>query len=153
MTPHQTIAARVKQLRKGRGWSAQHLADQMAAEGIAWDRSIVANLENGRRASVSVEEFLVLAFVLDVAPVHLLVPVDAEETTPYRVVPERLPAGSWFVRAWFRGRTPIGGVDPKRYFAEVPDIEWEPPASQWTPENIEAASAATTEARKAAGRS
>jgi hypothetical protein len=109
----------------------------MTAAGVKWDRSIVTNLELGRRAGVSVEELFALAYVLSVAPVHLLVPIDAEEVTPYRVTPVGNPFGAWFVRAWVRGQTPIGHVDARRYFAEVPEREWEPPASMWTPETIE----------------
>lgn len=147
LTPHRTIAQRVKNLRQRRGLSAQRLADRLAGVGIPWDRSIVANLENGRRAAVSVEEFLALAYVLDVAPVHLLVPIDATQVTPYRVVPEGNPVGAWFARAWVRGQTAVGGVNAKNYFAEVPDVEWAPPSTQWTPEIVEAQSEATQRAR------
>lgn len=44
----------------------------MAKVGIRWDRSIVANLDLGRRATVSVDELLALATVLDCSPWALL---------------------------------------------------------------------------------
>lgn len=127
LKPHEVIADRVKALRKGRGWSAERLAEAMAAVGIPWTRVVVTKLETGRRPGVSVEELFALAFVLDVAPVHLLVPIDAEAKAPYRVTPEVDPAAAWYVRRWIRGEHPITGVDKRRYFAEIPEDEWRPP--------------------------
>ena len=47
-----------------------------------WTRIVVTKLETGRRQSVSVEELLALAYVLNVAPVHLLVPWDDDAALP-----------------------------------------------------------------------
>jgi hypothetical protein len=105
----------------------------MAGVGVPWDRSVVANLENGRRSGVSVQEWLALAYVLSVQPVHLLVPIDATEDTPYQLVPKGRPSNALPVRAWIRGQTIIGAVDPRRYFSEVPEVEWQEPANwPWT---------------------
>ncbi|WP_446218280.1 helix-turn-helix domain-containing protein [Micromonospora sp. IBHARD004] len=136
LTPHRVIAERMKALRKKRGWSAAHLALEMKKAGIPWDRSIVASLELGRRATVTVEELLALSYVLSVAPVHLLVPpVGVEDRTPYQVVPngpggpDSVLAGSppypAVVRAWIRGQLPMG--DPRSFFEEVPPSELAPP--------------------------
>lgn len=75
-TATDVIAQRVRELRNKRGWSAQRLAEEMAAIGWPWERMVVTKLENGRRQSVSVEEWLALAYLLDVAPIHLLIPLD-----------------------------------------------------------------------------
>ena len=96
----------------------------MAREGIKWNRSIVANLEGGRRGSVSVEELLTLAYVLDVAPTHLLVPL--EEGICYHFTPERF-APTGVVREWVRGRQPLASANARLFFSEVPDKEWNPP--------------------------
>jgi transcriptional regulator with XRE-family HTH domain len=117
-TPTALVAARVRELRDGRGWSAQRLADELTQVGINWDRSIVANLESGRRATVSVEELLALAYVFGVAPVHILVPTDDR---PYPVVPtDERPTRQ--VRAWIRGKEAL--KDERTYFIEVPADEW-----------------------------
>jgi transcriptional regulator with XRE-family HTH domain len=117
-TPSALVGARMRELRDGRGWSAQRLADELAQVGIKWDRSIVANLESGRRASVSVEELLALAYVFGVAPVHLLVPVDER---PYPIVPtDEYPTSR--VRAWVRGEQSLKGE--RTYDTEVPPDEW-----------------------------
>jgi hypothetical protein len=104
--------------------SAQQLAERVSRFGIAWDRSIVANLETGRRAVLSVEEMLALAVVLDVAPVHLLVPtVDDQE--PYLVTPQASPVATrGQVRHWVRGFCELPGRDPRKYFTEVPMNEF-----------------------------
>src|SRR5438105_11407018 len=83
--PTAVIAAKVFELRKGRGWSADELAVRMTAAGIAWTRLVVTKLETGRRKSVSVEELLALAYVLDVAPLHLMIPWD--DDAPCQVTP------------------------------------------------------------------
>lgn len=66
-------------MRKDRGWSAQRLADEMKATGIPWERSVVANIENGRRPTVSVSELLALGVILNVSPLALLLPQRADE--------------------------------------------------------------------------
>jgi hypothetical protein len=123
------------------------LAAELQAVGIPWNRMIVTNFESPdgkRRNAVTVEEFLALAYVLSVQPAHLLVPIDASETTPYAITPAGSghSIGAHMARAWFRGLTPVAEVEAKRYFTEVPDAEWSPPAGQWTPGNVAAQSAA-----------
>jgi transcriptional regulator with XRE-family HTH domain len=128
LSPHRVIAERMKELRSKRGWSAAHLATEMTKAGVAWDRSIVANLELGRRATVSVEELFALAYVLSVAPVHLVVPPldrDADEPRVNVVPTVALDPGR--AREWIRGELPLG--DPRVYFAEVPPEEVQEPYS------------------------
>lgn len=113
------IAQRVRELRTGRGWSAERLAEEMTQRaGVDWQRMVVVKLETGRRQELSVRELLALAYVFDVAPVHLLIPTD-DDSDPYPVTPKvtvrRGPA-----RAWIRGLRPLPSTDERRYFAEVP---------------------------------
>lgn len=101
-TAHRVIAERVKQLRNDHGWSAQRLGEELTRIGVAWDRSIVANFESGRRPFVTVEELFALAYVLGVTPVDLLVPDDAADDMPYQVAPEAT-ASTAAVRDWIAG--------------------------------------------------
>ncbi|MFS2291722.1 MAG: helix-turn-helix transcriptional regulator [Actinomadura sp.] len=122
-TPTEIIAARIRALRQSRGMSAQALADRCAELGLPdLKRQAITNLENGRRAMVTVEELLVLALALEVAPVHLLLnPEDEQE--PYQVAPGTMaPSGE--VRAWVRGMAPLGGVNLRNFYGEVPRTEW-----------------------------
>ncbi len=140
---HRVIAKRVKELRKGRGWSAQRLSGELKAVGIAWDRSIVANFESGRRPYVTVEELLALAYVLSVAPVHMIVPpLSSEELTPtnrgdppysYAITPTVRFAPTAAVRDWIRGLRTVGEVDPRLFFSQVPPEEFSVKASPEDP--------------------
>jgi transcriptional regulator with XRE-family HTH domain len=113
----------MREIRDKRNWSGQRLAQEMTKVGVPWDRSIVANLEYGRRPFVTVEELLALAYVFQVAPVHLLVPLGDEfyAVTPHHVVL------SGRAREWIRGTHRLPSADPRLWASETPAEEWEPP--------------------------
>jgi len=120
VAPVQALARRVREVRTVRGWSAQELAQRCDALGMpALDRSTIANIESGRRQRVGVDELLVLALALGVAPVHLLVPLDEQW---YAVTPGRV-TGTSRVREWLRGNYPIHGADPGDPTARLADRE------------------------------
>ena len=125
VAPTQAVAGRVREVRDRRRMSAARLADEMTRVGIRWDRNTVAKLETGRRANVSVAELLALAVVLDVAPVHLLVPPDAWDDEGgeqlYQITPTRAEPAST-VRAWVRGM-PLPGSDLRNFVSQVPEHE------------------------------
>jgi transcriptional regulator with XRE-family HTH domain len=82
------VARRVRELRRARGWSAQYLADRLREldpSTVLGTRDVIANLETGRRPTVSFDEVLLLAFALDEPPSALVVP-HADEA-PLRVGP------------------------------------------------------------------
>ncbi|MFC5182833.1 helix-turn-helix domain-containing protein [Actinomadura harenae] len=118
------VARRVRELREKRGWSAQRLADEMASAGVPWKRIVVTKLENSRRQSVSLAEVLTLAYVLDVAPVHLIIPTEGAD--PYPITPDRFVRPA-VAREWIRGRMALDSQDPRLYFSEVPLKEWTAP--------------------------
>ena len=92
------IAGEVKRWRDRREMSAQQLADACEALGHPIPRSVIANLESGRRETISVPEVVVLAKALEVSPVQLLYPlgVDPEvEALPGRTV-DTEAAMRWF---------------------------------------------------------
>lgn len=127
----------MRELRSRHGWTGQRLAEEMTKVGISWDRSVVTALETGRRQSVSVEELLALAYVLSVAPVHLLVPPVSQEQlraarSLYAVAP-RAAAPTAVIREWIRGRAPIGNTDARMYFGEAPVDEFTAPKWEPTP--------------------
>jgi transcriptional regulator with XRE-family HTH domain len=120
MTPTEVVAAQVRQLRRKRDWTAAELAAKMTEVGIPWDRSLVSRLETGTRENITLVEVLALAAVLNVAPIHLFVPVDSRieyEVTPNWTID--VPA----VRRWVRGQAPLPGADGERFFAEEPREE------------------------------
>ena len=102
-----------------RGMSQQGLAERMNQLGARTDRSVVAKVESGRRA-ISLEDVFRYALALDVAPVHLIVPIDSTE--PIHLAPN-LEAAPHEVRAWIRGFRPML-QDPRVYFSRVPRSEF-----------------------------
>lgn len=107
-TPAAVVASRVKELRKDKGWSAADLVAKCEARGLTGlTRSIVANLESGRRAYVTVEELFTFATVFDVPPPMLYIPLEDEQfaVTPNTVV------SPWRVLRWIRGEEPLTQED------------------------------------------
>ena len=147
--PSDHIASRVRALRNRRGWSAERLAQACADVGMPQlNRSVIANIESRRRGQLTVEEFLTLAYLLDVAPVHLLVPTEVDESVDverYMATPDRFLSVPQ-ARAWIRGDWCPPGCDPRTYFAEVPADEFRP--GRPTPETITRRGAALDPERK-----
>lgn len=84
------VMGRVVAYRKQRKMSAAKLADACTAAGHPISRAVLASLENGRRASVGVDDLLAFAHVLDVPVLELLYGVDALDAPS----PLALPVGS-----------------------------------------------------------
>lgn len=93
-----TIAREVRRHRQARGMSAQQLADKCAEVGMPLQRTVISNIENGRRGNVSVAEVLVLAAALEVPPAALIFPAGYAEAVEY--LPGRaaapLEAADWW---------------------------------------------------------
>ncbi|MFC8429874.1 helix-turn-helix domain-containing protein [Streptomyces sp. NPDC057253] len=97
-----TIAGEVRRHRLAQGLSAQQLAERCAQIGMPIQRSVLANLESGRRTTVNVAEVLVLAHALKVPPGVLIFPVGHVTHT------EVLPDGATepgFAIEWLAGRS------------------------------------------------
>ncbi len=120
VSPLGRIAEMVKTLRKDRGWSAEKLAQLMTAAGVPWERMVVTKLELGKRQTITVEEWLALSYVLEISPVHLLVPYEADDI-PYRAIPAGRPYSSAEMRRWVAGEDTLEGVDIIRVASHVPE--------------------------------
>lgn len=98
------LAAGVRRYRKLRGMSAQQLSDRCGELGLDISRATLADLENGRRATFTVPELLVLSRALDVPPVVLLFSLGTEATA--EIAPgESLP--TWDAVKWFSGEAKL----------------------------------------------
>ncbi|MGY5034335.1 helix-turn-helix domain-containing protein [Streptomyces sp. 900116325] len=94
----RTIAQEVRRHRQAQGMSAQQLADACDRLGANLPRTVISNIENGRRGNVTVAEVSVLAEALQVAPTALVFPVgyaDEVEHLPGRTV-SPLEATDWW---------------------------------------------------------
>jgi transcriptional regulator with XRE-family HTH domain len=88
--------------------SAQQLADRTAEIGMPIPRSVLANLESGRRETVSVAEVLVLAAALNVSPIELMCPVGFDKQT--EMLPGRMMDPLSAMR-WFAGEMKLDVTD------------------------------------------
>jgi transcriptional regulator with XRE-family HTH domain len=124
-TISDAIARRIRELRKLRGgMTVAELAERCRAAGCQTLTTQAIYKLEGQRVSraprpVTVDELLILAYVLDVAPVHLIAGLGDE---PVLVSPE-WTVGATGARAWIRGQAPIEGGDRKAFEATVPDSE------------------------------
>lgn len=106
-TISEVIAARVRKYRRERGWSVRQLAEKCAEAGaVTLTQASITNIERGLTASsgrgsraVSVTELFSLAFVMEVPPVMLMLPVG--EHNQFEVCPgltmEPLMTLNWMV--------------------------------------------------------
>lgn len=132
-SPSEVLAELLRAIRGRQGLSAQDVAETVRRMGGTLDRAAISKIEGGRRG-VSLDEALLLAAALQVAPVHLLLP--REDDAPVRVVPAA-SVSTAHARRWFRGIEPLPAASDRIYRTEVPDSEWQP-ARQSTPEEIRA---------------
>ena len=132
MTVSDEVAARVRQWRKRRGWKPADLAARCAELGAAdLTENIIENIESRSRRGgtrrprpVTVDELLVLALALDIAPVHLL--AGMEDQAPCPVTPSvsvRAVVARRWVRGWPWSEGLPGYTDRKRYLGAIPDGE------------------------------
>jgi transcriptional regulator with XRE-family HTH domain len=107
----ETVGRRVGEVRRDLGWSVEQLAERCAQAGAP---QLTVNalyvIESGRkekatgrrRRHVTVDELLLLAVALGVAPVDLLVPSTVADDAPVNVAPEvTTTAGA--AREWIGG--------------------------------------------------
>jgi transcriptional regulator with XRE-family HTH domain len=68
----EVIRRRVKETRRVRGLTAAQLAERLAAIGVPHlNRAVLANYENARRTSLTVEELFAIAYALNTTPIEL----------------------------------------------------------------------------------
>ncbi|WP_328956058.1 helix-turn-helix domain-containing protein [Kitasatospora purpeofusca] len=96
------VADALRARREELGLTAQDVADACSVLGYPIPRSVIANLENGRRASVGLAEILILAEVLGVPPITMLFPLGTAPTI--EVLPGR-EVSMWDAVAWVTGES------------------------------------------------
>jgi transcriptional regulator with XRE-family HTH domain len=132
MTVSDEVAARVRQWRKRRGWKPADLAARCAELGAPdLTENIIENIESRSRRGgtkrprpVTVDELLVLALALDIAPVNLL--ADTDDQAPCQVTPAvsvRAVVARRWMRGWPQSEGLPGITDSKRYLGATPDSE------------------------------
>lgn len=116
------IAQRVKTLRTTARLSGPALASEMNEQGIPWNRTTVAKLETGRRESLTVQELLALALVLDVPPVSLIADPRRDELIP---VAEGVEVEPWEALLWMTGAGTLDLEPGHAAYQGEADLIWE----------------------------
>jgi transcriptional regulator with XRE-family HTH domain len=133
------VGGRVAQFRKQRGLTAQQLSVQLRDRlGVDLKRTVIGNLESGYRRTISYAEILALAYVLEVPPLVLMVPIGTDDFQPLPEVSEE----PWESATWITGEglppacedpTPemvdryLGHMDYLRLYRQHTDL-----IGQWT---------------------
>ncbi|KOG29553.1 DNA-binding protein [Streptomyces viridochromogenes] len=112
------VAEQMRQARKAAGLTVAEAAQACAELGLAVPKTTITNLETGRRTSIDLAEFLVLAEVYKVPPISLLFPLDTDASVA--VLPDR-EVPTWEAVAWFTGETPLAEPAPQGSAREVLD--------------------------------
>ncbi|WP_435178881.1 helix-turn-helix domain-containing protein [Actinacidiphila sp. bgisy145] len=118
MTPTQwpaaltaRIAHGLREARKAAGLTMGDVARGCAERGLAEiTEHSLKNLETGRKSSLAIADFLVLADVLGVPPVTLLFPLGTSAAV--EVLPGR-QVSTWDALAWFTGEAPTSQPAPE----------------------------------------
>jgi transcriptional regulator with XRE-family HTH domain len=139
------VAREVRRYRKMRGMSTERLAARCAELGSPIHRSVLANLESGRRENITVPDLVTLGRALGVPPILLLYPVGYADTV--EVLPGR-EVHPWDGIRWFTGEIPDldGGQDDRSSPISLFSLH-HTFVSQWSREQ-EAAAAAMKAARE-----
>lgn len=117
----KVFASRVKAVRERQRLHQEDVVRRLEDEyGVQMDRATLARIERGQRG-ISLDEALLLAAVLQVAPLHLLVDT---EGTPL-LIGTQVTASAEEARAWIRGDAPLPGGDSRTFYTEVPASQWE----------------------------
>lgn len=124
-TPSDLIAQRVREIRKLRGMTVAQLAERCQSAGMTrLTTQALYKLEGQREKrstrQVTVDELLVLAYCLDIAPVHLIAGLD--DDVPLPVSPDWTVSATG-ARMWIRGMSPVAGGDKQLYATTVPPSE------------------------------
>jgi len=99
------VSDAVRRFRTERGMSAQDVSDACASLGHSIPRTVVSNLENGRRSGVDLSEVLVLAKVLGVPPIALIIPPGLAGSV--EILPgQEMPTSD--ALEWFSAELPFG---------------------------------------------
>lgn len=100
------VAQAIREARKAAGLTMGDVAQGCADRGFAEiTEHSLKNLELGRKSSLALADFVVLADVLDVPPITLLFPLGTSATV--EALPGRATS-TWNALAWFTGETPLG---------------------------------------------
>jgi transcriptional regulator with XRE-family HTH domain len=133
-TPSETVAHRVREIRRKRDLTVVQLAERCAELDMpGLTAQAIFNIETTRpgrpQRPVSVDELIALAVALNVFPRDLLAPVNdgwppghGQSFTVAATGSIEVPRGEF--RQWVSGERPLPDQDERLVYAELPPDEW-----------------------------
>jgi transcriptional regulator with XRE-family HTH domain len=127
-TPSETVAYRVREIRRKRDMTVVQLAERCAELDMpGLTAQSLFNIETTRpgrpQRPVSVDELVAIAIALDVFPRDLLAPVnDGPSWSVAATGSMDVPRGEF--RQWVNGERPLPTQDERLVWAELPPEEW-----------------------------
>lgn len=129
----QVLGRRIEEVRRARRMTQAELAEKMTTMGYPMNRVTVAKIEAGGKEGAKPEDVtravlaplrdvMAFALALDVAPIHLFIPL--EDDASIRLT-ERTETSAAVARMWMRGEVHLQPQDPRYFTSEVPRSEWE----------------------------
>jgi transcriptional regulator with XRE-family HTH domain len=118
----QVFARRLAEVREARDWSQKRLSERMTELGHPIHRVKLAKIEKERARSVTLEDVLALSYALDVSPLYMVAPLEADGPR-LTVVGNEQPADPDDARAWLRGDEPLLGQDEFTWTMQRPARE------------------------------
>jgi transcriptional regulator with XRE-family HTH domain len=113
------VAAAMRDARRAAGLTMAEVAHGCTERGLESSEQTIKNLESGRKTTLAVTDFVVLADVLGVPPVSLLFPLGTAATM--EILPGR-EVSTWDALAWFTGETPQEQPAPEGTARDVLDL-------------------------------
>lgn len=111
-TPGDAFRRRLTEARKALGLTQRQLVERLGAAGMPMNQAAVARIESGTR-KVSLDEAIAIAAVLDIAPVHMFLPIAGDQRgksgrhgPPVHLAPA-MPVDQVKARRWSRGQLPL----------------------------------------------
>ncbi len=115
VSPSDNVRQRVRAVRSRQRWSLAQLAERMGELGYPMDVSTIGKIERGQRG-VSIDDVFALALALEVAVIHLCVPLSDDDRL---AVTETRAMHPQLARRWARGFDPLD-ADRRIYLTEQP---------------------------------
>ena len=116
------VRRQARRIRSAQGLTVDQLAARCEELGLTdFNSTLITAIEIGRKKSVTVNEWIQLAAALNVAPIHLLVPMDSDQET---WVGEKRSYPAADVRRWVQGSMPLDFTNSRTYFTQAPEEQW-----------------------------
>lgn len=123
-SPTDVFRQRLREERRRRGLSRDHVSAQLRKLGHPIDAQTVGRIESGRIKRVPLDDVFALSYVLDLSPLFLLLPSQQGDPPPKVAPLEGAPAVPHYaLRAWLRGYDPLPGQDVEEFVLATPRDE------------------------------